>query len=339
MKDLPNNFYNLDIYGKSSKRPYNSRGKMFGYHTLGFGSGVAAGLLPTQRAILGFGAVASGGAATGITNLINSSGVIAADTSAVGTARIATAAANYGGDKAIFMGGYAGSSGYGLSNLVNASGVVGSDVTAVADNVTQHFGVKFGTGLAGFFYGEVTGDTSYSNNKSLVSNLGVVSSTVNGAGTGRQSGPGTSYGGDKAIYYTGRISANTFINESNLISNTGVQSADVTGVGLEKAFGAGASYGEDKGIFAFGFSEAQNSNLNFSNTITNVGVVSSDVDGVGTARRALSASGYGADKAIFMKGTSDQTNLVNNQGVVQSDTNGVGTARYYSGAAGFSNTA
>ena len=63
------------------------------------------------------------------------------------------------------------------------------------------------------------------------------------------------------------------------------------------------------------------------------------MDGVGTARRALSASGYGADKAIFMKGTSDQTNLVNNQGVVQSDTNGVGTARYYSGAAGFSNTA
>ena len=39
MKDIPNNFYNLDIYGKSSKRPYNPRGKMFGYNILGFGSG------------------------------------------------------------------------------------------------------------------------------------------------------------------------------------------------------------------------------------------------------------------------------------------------------------
>jgi len=37
MKDIPNNFYKLDIYGKSSKRLYNPKGKAFGYHILGFG--------------------------------------------------------------------------------------------------------------------------------------------------------------------------------------------------------------------------------------------------------------------------------------------------------------
>ena len=47
MKDIPNNFYNLDIYGKSSKRPYNPRGKMFGYQVLGFGAGGVAPLFIT----------------------------------------------------------------------------------------------------------------------------------------------------------------------------------------------------------------------------------------------------------------------------------------------------
>jgi len=80
---------------------------------------------PTQKAIFGFGIASS---VTGVTNLVSSSGVIATDVSAVGTARQRLAAASYGGDKAIFAFGHTGSY-VNTRNLVNNSGVVASDAT------------------------------------------------------------------------------------------------------------------------------------------------------------------------------------------------------------------
>ena len=56
--------------------------------------------------------------------------MVAADVTGVGTARDGLAAANYGGDKAIFAYGTTGSISS-LSNLVNNSGVVAADVTGV----------------------------------------------------------------------------------------------------------------------------------------------------------------------------------------------------------------
>jgi hypothetical protein len=62
--------------------------------------------------------------------LVSNLGVVAADTTGVGTARRVLAAAGYGGDKAIF--------GYGLTsvsvsmtNLVSNLGVVAADTTGV----------------------------------------------------------------------------------------------------------------------------------------------------------------------------------------------------------------
>ena len=65
-----------------------------------------------------------------MTNLVSNTGVVATDTTGVGTARYSLAAAGYGGDKAIF--------GYGLTstnvsmvNLVSNIGVVANDTTGV----------------------------------------------------------------------------------------------------------------------------------------------------------------------------------------------------------------
>jgi len=69
-----------------------------------------------------------------MTNLVSNTGVVATDTTGVGTAREALAAAGYGTDKAIF--------GYGFSvsgqtyeksitNLVSNTGVVATDTTGV----------------------------------------------------------------------------------------------------------------------------------------------------------------------------------------------------------------
>ena len=82
---------------------------------------------PTQKAIFAFG---NTGSYVSISNLVNSSGVVATDTTGVGTARGYLGAASYGLDKAIF--GY-GSNGtqLSMSNLVSNSGVVATDVSGV----------------------------------------------------------------------------------------------------------------------------------------------------------------------------------------------------------------
>ena len=81
----------------------------------------------TQKAIFGFGII---GSVTGVTNLVSSSGVVATDVAAVGTARQRLAAASYGEDKALFAFGNTGSY-VNTRNLVNNSGVVAADVTGV----------------------------------------------------------------------------------------------------------------------------------------------------------------------------------------------------------------
>ena len=83
----------------------------------------------TTKAIFGYG---YSGAFVSMTNLVSNTGVVATDTTGVGTARWSLAAAGYGNDKAIF--------GYGLdnttthvsmTNLVSNTGVVATDTTGV----------------------------------------------------------------------------------------------------------------------------------------------------------------------------------------------------------------
>ena len=81
-----------------------------------------------QEGIFGFGQ--ADGSITGVTNLVSSSGVVASDVSAVGTARQYVAACEYGDDKGIFAYGTTGSN-TAVSNLVSNIGVVASDVTGV----------------------------------------------------------------------------------------------------------------------------------------------------------------------------------------------------------------
>ena len=83
---------------------------------------------PTQKGIFAYGNTNDGGGPHAMSNLVSSSGVIATDTTGVGTTREAISAASYGGDKAIF--GY-GATTLSMTNLVNSSGVVASDVSGV----------------------------------------------------------------------------------------------------------------------------------------------------------------------------------------------------------------
>ena len=84
----------------------------------------------TQKAIFGYGN--NSGTYQSKTNLVSNTGVVATDTTGVGTARMELAAAGYGSDKAIF--GYGttnGSLGQSMTNLVSNTGVVATDTTGV----------------------------------------------------------------------------------------------------------------------------------------------------------------------------------------------------------------
>mgnify|MGYP000014372442 CR=1 FL=1 len=81
----------------------------------------------TTKAIFGYG---YSGASVSMTNLISNTGVVATDTTGVGTIRHALAAAGYGSDKAIFGYGYT-SVVVSMTNLVSNTGTVAIDTTGV----------------------------------------------------------------------------------------------------------------------------------------------------------------------------------------------------------------
>ena len=282
-----------------------------------------------KKAIFGYG-YNNAGSYFSMTNLVSNTGVVATDTTGVGTARMGLAAAGYGTDKAIF--GYgSGASDYSTTNLVSNTGAVAANTTGVGTARGALAAAGYGTDKAIFGYGYVGGGSSITN---LVSNTGVVASNTTGVGTGRWYLAAAGYGADKAIFgygYTGSLTSLT-----NLVSNTGVVATDTTGVGTARTASAAAGYGTDKAIFGYGNS---GSIVSLTNLVSNIGVVASDTTGVGTARAYLAAAGYGADKAIFGYGDTGSltslTNLVSNTGVVATDTTGVGTARNILAATGY----
>ena len=290
---------------------------------------------PTQKAIFAFGTSGDGGSVAGrisLSNLVNSSGVVASDVTGVGTARYVLEAAGYGNDKVIFAFGHT-TGKVSLSNLVSNSGVVASDTTGVGTARSQMAATTYGTDKAIFAYGLTSGNVSLSN---LVSSSGVVASDVSGVGTARRFLSATGYGTGKAIFAYGYDGSN-HVSMSNLVNTSGVIGSDVTGVGTAREQPGSARYGSSgQAIFAYGSSA---SHQNISNLVTSSGVIGSDVSGVGTARGNISASSYGGDKAIFAYGGNPAvsiSNLVNSSGVVGSDVSGVGTDRYYASSAGFS---
>ena len=281
-----------------------------------------------DQGIFGFGYVW-----TAITNIVANTGVIATDTSGVGTARADLAATQYGGDKGIFGFGRTSGGPVGMTNLVSNTGVVATDVSAVGTVRQGGAACSYGEdkGIFGFGYSASGGAAGMYSLTNLVSNTGVVGTDVTGVGTARQLLGACEYGGDKGIFAYGDSTATTRVSVSNLVSNTGVVATDTTGVGTAHDSLAACSYGYDKGIFGFGTTGSLTA---ITNLVSNTGVVGTDVSGVGLIRYQLAACEYGKDTAIFAYGyrTSPDartsiSNLVSNTGVVATDVTGVGTAR------------
>ena len=299
---------------------------------------ITSPILNTQKAIFGYGQATS--TISSMTNLVSNAGVVAADTTGVGTARAQLAATGYGGDKGIFGYGTAdGSSALSITNLVSNAGVVATDTAGVGQPKINNAGATYGsTGQAMFGFGSTTLSYGSSCNYiNLISNTGVVSTDSSFIGTARMGLMATGYGTDKAIFGFGYNGV--YQKKINLVSNTGVVAADTTlsASYQTKGYGAATTYGSTgEAMFGFG---GQYSN-NEVNLISNTGVVATGSSYIGTARGYLAAAPYGGDKGIFGYGLAysgsslSMTNLVSNTGVVAADTTGVGTARYGLAAAG-----
>ena len=223
-----------------------------------------------------------------ISNLVTSYGVVATDTTGVGTAREMGAAASYGYDKAIFGFGYTaqGAGRVSMTNLVSNAGVVATDTAGVGTARDNIAATRYGSDKAIFAFGQTAYIESMSNK---VSNVGVVATDTAGVGTQRINPYATTYGGDKAMFafgFTG-TSGQTYIN---LVSNTGVIASDVA-YAVQSTYYEGAStgYGGDKGTF-YGASGPHAVQYK----ITNTGVVGSQIyPTAGSARQGNAGAPIG----------------------------------------------
>ena len=281
-----------------------------------------------DNGLFGFGQAAAPPPYYSVTNKVSNVGVVATDTTGVGTARgEGVNGTQYGSGLAIIGYGYTGTR-VSMTNLVSNTGVVGTDVTGVGSARSNLAACSYGGDKGIFGYGYTTSPAQHVSMTNLVSNTGVVGTDVTGVGTARGWMASCEYGGDKAIFGFGNGATPT-LNTTNLVSNTGVVATDVTGVGTGRGGIAACSFGGDKGIFGL------NSTSNVSNIVANTGVVASDVTGVGSGKAQLNACEYGQDKGIFGFGqvsgpaATAITNLVSNTGVIGTDVSGIGTGRKY----------
>jgi len=148
-----------------------------------------------DKAIYAYGSTASSLAdAVSLSNLINNSGVIASDTTGVGTARAYVSACRYGGDKGIFTGGAGPTSQTDKTNLVNNSGVVATDSdSSYYSWASSPLMAEYGVGLGIKYSGSLlnTGVISWSH---LITSSGTYGSNVSLVGSARQGGAGARYG-------------------------------------------------------------------------------------------------------------------------------------------------
>ena len=130
-----------------------------------------------------------------MSNKVNNQGVIAADTTGVGSFRWFLSAVAYGGDKGIFAWGASNDPpSYLTRNLVSNTGVIGSDVSTTS-GTARHAGsaASYGGDKGAFAFQTMNNPTRVNSTKNLVSNVGVISADITGVGTARNETAGVGY--------------------------------------------------------------------------------------------------------------------------------------------------
>jgi hypothetical protein len=140
----------------------------------------------TGQCVFGYGSDAAFTTFYSFSNKVSNVGVVAANTTGVGTARYGLAAATYGTTgQAIFgYGSITGGSPVSVTNLVTSAGAFASDVTGVGTARRWLAATAYGNSKAVFGYG-VDGAGAYLSITNLISTTGVVATDTTGVGTAR----------------------------------------------------------------------------------------------------------------------------------------------------------
>jgi hypothetical protein len=305
-------------------------------------------IIPTQKAIWGFGAKPPTPNNSNVVSYFNSSGTYVSESASAGTARSRVVAATYGNDKAIFTGGSLAPSplSANFTNLVSNTGVVASD--------TPQAPVFNTSGYASTSYGGDKAIMSSTFSTVLVSNTGVLSMVSPAVGLNRSVSAGARYGLGTAIFAFGQTNTTPAVvsNNINYVSTTGVIASDTPGVGTARRQIGAAPYGGDKAIFGFGITPVgfgPVGRVSLTNLVSNTGVVASDTPGVAgvTTADSKTASSYGGDKALFAygrdgplnpQGYSNKYSQISNTGVLLNQLSASG-GFIERGGAGYSNVA
>ena len=136
----------------------------------------------TGQALAAFGGTGSGGYLN-VRNLISNQGVMASDISGAGTTQDKHLATRYGTDTSIFVYGQNGTnSDLSTANKVSNTGVISADITGVGTGAYGKTASSFG-GDKGIFYGGRNETTAtFLTESNIVSNTGVVASSVANSG-------------------------------------------------------------------------------------------------------------------------------------------------------------
>jgi hypothetical protein len=247
-----------------------------------------------DKAIFGYGLFTGATAYLAATNLVDNTGVMSGDQSAItGTARYGIAAAGYGGDKAIFGFGYALSGPYTQKfNTVSNTGVVNGDVD-YAPNAGGRFNTaaaEYGGDKAIFAFGQSATPSTAIGYSNLITNTGSVGSFRAAVGSARYFLAAAGYGGDKAIFgfgYTG----SAYTAATNLVSSGGVITGNQAALTGTPRTVVAASYGGDKAMFTFGYTGSIR--VATVNKVSNSGVVAANSSELSSATVRASLAGAG----------------------------------------------
>lgn len=309
--------------------------------------------IQTQQACIAYGQTGSSyPSVTNISNIMSNTGVVSANITGVGTARLAAAASTYGGDKGLFAYGAFGNS-YAsyvqAVNLVSNTGVVSADTPAAGTARYNHTGSSYSSDKAFYAYGSTNAFApstvvTYYNVTNLVSNTGVIASDVPAAGN--KNGPASlSYGKGKAIIAYGNTGAGAYALVSQLVSDTGVFSSTTPTAGVGRYGAAGLAIGSDTGIFVYGTVAPAGAYGFLTSSVSNTGVLSTstNIPAPGANGRTTSGAKYGGDKAFTAYGFALPSairtlTLFSNTGVVTSQGTATTPSRSGATACGFSST-
>jgi hypothetical protein len=193
---------------------------------------------------MGYSGGPSGVGYTGISNLISSEGVVAADVSTPGsvTGRAQPMLCPFGLENSNTLIAYGNTpAAQNMSNIVSTEGVIGADITGVGTAKGGGGACRYSEGLGVIAYGTGVAPAPYYNNSNKVNISGVVATDTSGVGTARYGVAACGYGGDKGIFAFGAASGNLGI--SNLVNTSGVVSSDVAAVGTARNHPGSAGIG------------------------------------------------------------------------------------------------